>query len=171
MSAPRVLLCVSAESGAGKTTLLERLIPELGRRGVCCAVVKLTHHDVDPDPPGKDSGRLRDAGARGVVLAGPRRATLCVPGRQDIARLAHLAAAVGDVDLVLVEGGRAEPDLPRIEVVAPGGRLATTDPALLVAVAADADVAPPGTPRFARDAVPELADLVADWARRAAPSP
>ena len=39
--------CVAAASGAGKTTLLERLIPALAARGVRCAAVKLTHHDVE----------------------------------------------------------------------------------------------------------------------------
>jgi molybdopterin-guanine dinucleotide biosynthesis protein len=47
-----------AASGTGKTTLLIRLIPVLRERGLRCAVIKHSHHDVAIDRPGKDSHRL-----------------------------------------------------------------------------------------------------------------
>jgi len=154
-----VLLVVAAASGAGKTTLLERLIPALAARGVRCAAVKLTHHDVDPDPEGKDSRRLRDAGAAAVALGGPRVTTVFVPERRDVAALARLAAdAAGDADLVLVEGGRGEPDLPRVEIVPPGG-VPVSPPGTLEALVCD-DALRADVPVFRRDDVDALADLV-----------
>ncbi len=159
---PRVLLVVAAASGAGKTTLLERLIPALAARGVRCAAVKLTHHDVDPDPEGKDSRRLRDAGAAAAVLGGPRVTSVFVPQRRSIAALARLAAAAGDVDLVLVEGGRDEPHLPRIEIVAEGAG-PISDAALLVAVVGCGSPSR-DVPVFGRDDVLALANHIAAWA-------
>lgn len=157
-----VLLVVAAASGTGKTTLLERLLPALAARGVRCAAVKLTHHDVDPDPPGKDSRRLRDAGAAAVVLGGPRVTSVFVPERRDIRALAQLAAsAAGGVDLVLVEGGRSEPEMPRIEVLAAGAAPVSPD-GVLVALACDGPAAA-GVPVFSRDDVDGLADHVIAW--------
>jgi len=158
-----VLLVVAASSGAGKTTLLERLIPALATRGIRTAIVKLTHHDVDPDPEGKDSRRLRDAGATAAVLAGPRVTSLFVPRRLDVPALAALAAGAAPTDLVLVEGGRDVPVLPRIEVVAPGGALHTTDASLLVAVATDDGHAPDGVRVFPRADANGMAAHVATW--------
>lgn len=154
-----VLLVVAAGSGAGKTTLLERLIPALAARGVRCAAVKLTHHDVDPDPEGKDSRRLRDAGAAAAVLGGPRVTSVFVPERRGVAALARLAAdAAGGTDLVLVEGGRGEPDLPRVEIV-PAGGVPVSPVGTLVALVCD-DALRADVPVFRRDDVEALADHV-----------
>lgn len=101
---PRVLLVVSAESGAGKTTLLERLVPRLRERGLRVAAVKRTHHDVELDAAGKDSRRLRDAGAAPVVLRGPRVTTVFAPtpAGDELATLVGAAVAFGPLDVVLV---------------------------------------------------------------------
>ncbi len=158
-----VLLVVAASSGAGKTTLLEGLIPALAARGVRTAIVKLTHHDIDPDPEGKDSRRLRDAGATAAVLGAPRVTSLFVPRRLDVPALAALAASAAPTDLVLVEGGRDVPDLPRIEVVPPGGALHTQERSVLVAIACENECAPEGVPSFARSDVESLAAHVGSW--------
>jgi len=81
------VLGIAGWSGSGKTTLLERLIPALARRGVRVGVIKQTHHDFELDRPGKDSHRLRQAGAsrrtpsrRSPISSFPR----CpLPGRHD----------------------------------------------------------------------------------------
>ena len=66
---PTPLVGFVAYSGTGKTTLLERLIPWLRQRDIRVATVKHTHHRFDIDQPGKDSYRLRAAGARQVLVA------------------------------------------------------------------------------------------------------
>jgi molybdopterin-guanine dinucleotide biosynthesis protein B len=156
-----ILLVVAASSGSGKTTLLTRLIPALAARGVRCAAVKLTHHDVDPDAEGKDSRRLRDAGAAAAVLGGPSVTSLFVPERRDVVSLARLAAGAAEVDLVLVEGGRSTPNLPRIEVV-PAGEEPISAADTLVAVACDTEL-PATVPVVRRDDVEALADHVRAW--------
>lgn len=134
------------DSGAGKTTLLERVIEELAREGVRIAALKHSSGFADPDPPGKDSARLRRAGAARVVLASADRTVVFLdhPGAEPPPpqRLAWLA----DADLVLVESYR-EADLPCVEVLR--SALPRRSPRLagdprLVAVAAD--FAPEGVP-------------------------
>jgi molybdopterin-guanine dinucleotide biosynthesis protein MobB len=69
----RPILGFVAFSGTGKTTLLEQLIPLLRRQGIRVALLKHAHHDFDIDKPGKDSYRLRQAGATQVMIASKRR--------------------------------------------------------------------------------------------------
>ena len=108
----------AAFSGTGKTTLLEQLIPLLISRGLKLGLIKASHHDIDPDKPGKDSYRLRRAGASQLVLSTPKR-SICYTEYPDIVehnlneqlRLLDLKR----LDLVLVEGFR-EADIPKIEL-------------------------------------------------------
>ena len=60
---PIPLLGFAAFSGTGKTTLLEKLIPILVENNLRVALIKHSHHDIEMDKPGKDSYRLRKAGA------------------------------------------------------------------------------------------------------------
>ena len=55
-------------SGSGKTTLIEQLIPRLSKRGLRVSLIKHAHHTFDVDQPGKDSYRLRAAGASEVLV-------------------------------------------------------------------------------------------------------
>lgn len=108
---------VVAPSGTGKTTLLQALAPCLRAHGLRIGYLKHTHHDVDLDQPGKDSYRLRAAGAAQVLLVSDRRWALLTEqagtpsldvllGQFDAARL----------DLVLIEGLRGD-RYPKIEVL------------------------------------------------------
>ncbi|MBF0157877.1 MAG: molybdopterin-guanine dinucleotide biosynthesis protein B, partial [Magnetococcales bacterium] len=63
----------AAPSGSGKTTLLEAVIRLLSGWGLRVAAVKHGHHPADPDIPGKDTFRFRQAGAQGVIFASPAR--------------------------------------------------------------------------------------------------
>lgn len=134
-----------AFSDTGKTTLLTRLIPQLDARGVRCAATKHSHHDVEIDRPGKDSHRLREAGARQVLLASPYRTFwveegdgVTEPGLYDLVARLDLEA----VDLVLVEGFRHE-RLPKIEIHRPdrGTPLLCVDDEQIIALATDAEPA------------------------------
>ena len=109
---PIPLLGLAAYSGTGKTTLLEQLIPRLIEQGLNIAVVKHSHHDIEMDKPGKDSYRLRKAGACQLLLAGTRRAVLFNEyGQQQDKKLIDqlLLLNIQNLDLVLVEGYRDEP--------------------------------------------------------------
>jgi molybdopterin-guanine dinucleotide biosynthesis adapter protein len=151
---PRI--AVVGFSGAGKTTLLERLLPALLRRGLSVAVVKHTWHAHDFDRPGKDSARLKAAGARAVFLAGPGSAAWFGPPPPK----AVIDRMLGPVDLILVEGGKELP-VPKIEVHrrALGKPLLCGSDLRVFAVVTDARPRRK-LPRFSSDDVEPLADLV-----------
>ena len=115
------LIGFAAYSGTGKTTLLEKLLPILVERRLRVGVVKASHHDIEPDKPGKDSYRLRHAGATQLVLSTPGR-SVCYTERDpgtprtlaEQLRLLDLA----NLDLVVVEGFRDEP-FAKIELYRP----------------------------------------------------
>ncbi|MBS9404157.1 molybdopterin-guanine dinucleotide biosynthesis protein B [Halomonas sp. TRM85114] len=112
------LLGIAAWSGTGKTTLLEGLLPRLRQQGLRVAVIKHAHHGFDVDQPGKDSYRLREAGASPMLVASRSRVALMMdtPGAGE-ANLVELIAMVRQQapDLVLVEGFKAWP-LPKLEL-------------------------------------------------------
>ncbi|BBI62342.1 hypothetical protein HSBAA_36480 [Vreelandella sulfidaeris] len=70
------ILGIAAWSGTGKTTLLEQLLPRLREQGLKVAVIKHAHHSFDVDQPGKDSYKLRSAGAAPVLIASRQRFAL-----------------------------------------------------------------------------------------------
>jgi len=116
---PRPLLGFVAFSGTGKTTLLEQLIPRLRGHGLRVALLKHAHHDFDIDQPGKDSYRLRKAGASQVMVASARRWALINENdeQQPEPQLAQLLPHLDpqQFDLLLVEGFKHEP-YPKIEL-------------------------------------------------------
>ncbi len=119
------LLGFAAFSGTGKTTLLEQLIPELNQVNIRVAMVKHTHHEkFDIDHPGKDSYRLRKAGASQMLVASGKRWALMVEqNKQDDQKdyndpnlfelLTHLNTQ--NIDLILVEGFKHE-NISKIEL-------------------------------------------------------
>ncbi|WP_110599301.1 molybdopterin-guanine dinucleotide biosynthesis protein B [Salinicola lusitanus] len=112
------LLGIAAWSGTGKTTLLETLLPRLRARGWPAAVIKHAHHDFDIDKPGKDSHRLRAAGATPMVVASGRRFALMMetPGQQEPDLPALVAQVAGlKPKLILVEGFKTWP-IPKLEL-------------------------------------------------------
>ncbi|MCK2182970.1 molybdopterin-guanine dinucleotide biosynthesis protein B [Halomonas getboli] len=165
------LLGIAAWSGTGKTTLLERLLPALRERGLRVAVIKHAHHAFDVDQPGKDSHRLRQAGAEPILVASRARVALMMetPDREE-ADLAELVEMVRPQrpDLVLVEGFKAWP-LSKLELYreAVGKPLRAAEDAWIVAVASDgAPALPAGVEALDLNDLDALADWVAAWPAR-----
>lgn len=158
------LLGMAAWSGTGKTTLLEKLIPLLKAKGLRVAVIKHAHHDFDIDRPGKDSHRLRHAGASQMLVASRKRWALMVETDDDRAepQLDELLAVLDQdkLDLILVEGFKHEA-FPRIEL----HRGALNRPMLfphdpqIIAIAADCPIDAP-IPRLDINDVEEIATFV-----------
>ena len=116
------LLGFCAYSGTGKTTLLTQLIPVLKEQGLKIGLVKHAHHQFDTDLPGKDSYKLRKAGACEMLVASSKRWALVheSPERKEDPVLEELLPylSLGELDLVLVEGFKHE-TLPKIEINRP----------------------------------------------------
>ena len=102
------VLALVGWSGSGKTTLLTALLPLLAARGLRVSTIKHAHHGFDIDRPGKDSFRHRQAGAVEVLVASGTRWALLHEVTGPEPTLPALLARLAPVDLVLVEGFKAE---------------------------------------------------------------
>tara|TARA_R110002020_G_scaffold32900_6_gene100718 strand:+ start:1054 stop:1602 length:549 start_codon:yes stop_codon:yes gene_type:complete len=159
------ILGIAAWSGTGKTTLLEKLLPRLAEYGLKVAVIKHAHHSFDVDQPGKDSYKLRSAGAAPVLVASRQRFALMqeTPGQEepDLVQLIAMMAP-HKPDLVIVEGFKAWP-IPKLVLYRDG----IGDAAILTGqwVEAVALSAPPPIDLAASVAQLDLGDseAVAQW--------
>ncbi len=142
MNIPKILGFI-ANSGTGKTSLLLKLIPLLKAKGLKIAIIKHSHHNFDIDHPGKDSYRLRHAGADQMLIASRRHWALMVELEDQNLEEPNLEQLISkldqeNLDLILVEGFKHEA-IPKIEVHRPNlGKLAffPTDPNV-IAIACD----------------------------------
>ena len=155
-----VILEVIGYSGSGKTTLIEKLIPALRKRGIRLAVIKHTSHHHELDKPGKDSHRLRQAGAEAVMVSSPRMVAMFreIEREWPLERLLHHLPK--KIDLVIAEGFRSSA-YPCLEVyrrsVSPD--LKCRDDRNLLAVVGD-DPGALSVPRFNRDAVRAITEFL-----------
>jgi len=115
------ILGFAAYSGTGKTTLLTRLIPLLKKSGLKPGVIKHSHHNFEIDQPGKDSFRLRTAGATPVMLVSTHRRAIITefenmtePKLDDQLKVFDQSS----INLILVEGFKTE-NFPKIELHRP----------------------------------------------------
>jgi len=144
------ILGFAAFSGTGKTTLLEQIIQLLKQQSLRIALIKHSHHNFQIDQPGKDSFRLRAAGASPVMLISSHRraiitelSTVQEPKLDDQLKLFDQS----ELDLILVEGFKAEV-FPKIEL----HRSTMNKPLLypndpnIIAIATDINLVAPNTP-------------------------
>lgn len=167
---PVPILGFCAYSGTGKTTLLTQLIPLLKAQGLRLAVIKHTHHVIDVDKPGKDSYRMREAGAEQVILASKQRLIVMreLPQAHDEALLADALAAIpaGSADLILIEGFKHEP-FPRIEVHRKGlgnPLLFPSDPHIIAIATDDVELHTPDEIKCLNlNVITEITTFVRQW--------
>jgi len=133
------ILGIAGWSGAGKTTLVTKLIPVLSERGIRVSTIKHAHHMFDPDQPGKDSYKHREAGAAEVLVSSSRRWALIHEHRgESEPTLETLLTRLEPADLVLVEGWK-HGNHPKLEVYRPavGKPLLVQEDSSVIAVASD----------------------------------
>jgi molybdopterin-guanine dinucleotide biosynthesis protein B len=155
-------------SGSGKTTLLAKVIPRLVVRGLKVSTLKHAHHGFDVDQPGKDSHTHRMVGASEVLVSSANRWALVHELRgQPEPALGALLAKLSPVDLVLIEGYKAETH-PKLEVyrAAVGKPLLHPDDPAIVAVASDEPLPAARVPVVDLDDVERIVDILI---RHAAP--
>jgi molybdopterin-guanine dinucleotide biosynthesis protein B len=152
------IIAFVGNSGSGKTRLMVRLVAELKKRGRAVAVIKHCGHGFDLGGNKKDSSQYLAAGANGVAVTSSRqwaviRKSRQVPSYKAIARDSFRAA-----DIILVEGGRKDKSLKKVEVMRRGVSDNVKTPAReLAAVVANFPVAC-DVPVFSPDAVADVAD-------------
>ncbi|PSU34741.1 bifunctional molybdopterin-guanine dinucleotide biosynthesis adaptor protein MobB/molybdopterin molybdotransferase MoeA [Photobacterium lutimaris] len=111
------ILGFAAWSGTGKTTLLEAMLPKLVEHGIRVAVIKHAHHNFDIDKEGKDSYRLRKAGAAQMLISSRYRRAMVTETPDEEASLPQLIAQLdlNALDLILIEGFK-KLSFPKIEL-------------------------------------------------------
>lgn len=148
---------------SGKTTLMARLVEEFTRRGYVVSAIKHAHHSFDIDHPGRDTYKLREAGARQVAIVSPRRwALMHELGDEEEPSFSEILSHIGSSDLVLVEGYKGGP-FPKIEARSNRSRtsepLSETDP-LIVAIATDEDNGTGALPHHDINDISCIADFI-----------
>jgi molybdopterin-guanine dinucleotide biosynthesis protein B len=154
------IVAIVGKSDSGKTTLLEKLIPELKARGYRVGAVKHDIHGFDIDHPGKDSWRMKQAGACTVVISSPEKVALVrdVDFEEPLDTL--ISRYFSDVDIILTEGYKKE-NKPKIEVFrpelneAPLCRAGENFVAIVSSTSQDVDV-----PHFNLDNIKGVADFL-----------
>ena len=106
------VITMTGWSNSGKTTFTTRVVELLGNAGVRVGVIKHHgHREGGVDQPGKDSWKYAQAGANPVVLAASAQYAIFVSTPQREATRDELVEKIADdVDLVIVEGFRADAD-------------------------------------------------------------
>ncbi|CAH6812141.1 bifunctional molybdopterin-guanine dinucleotide biosynthesis adaptor protein MobB/molybdopterin molybdotransferase MoeA [Vibrio chagasii] len=161
------LLGFAAYSGTGKTTVLEALLPLLTNAGLKVGVLKHAHHDFDVDKPGKDSYRLRKAGANQMLISSRNRHVMMTETPEAEADFDYLLTRfdTNTLDLILVEGCKniAFPkiELHRDEVGKPW--LYPNDDNI-IAIAADSKVES-DLPQMAISDLEAIRDFIIDYAQ------
>ncbi|GHW51778.1 bifunctional molybdopterin-guanine dinucleotide biosynthesis adaptor protein MobB/molybdopterin molybdotransferase MoeA [Vibrio cholerae] len=162
------LLGFAAYSGTGKTTLLEALLPKLTATGLRIGLLKHAHHDFDVDKPGKDSYRLRKAGASQMLIASRNRHALMTETPDAEAELDYLLTRFDaeKLDVILVEGCK-NIAFPKIEL----HRAEVGKPWLyphdenIIAIAADETVET-ALPQMHINDLDAIADFVLDYVNK-----
>ncbi|HFF4040384.1 TPA: bifunctional molybdopterin-guanine dinucleotide biosynthesis adaptor protein MobB/molybdopterin molybdotransferase MoeA, partial [Vibrio cholerae O1] len=158
----------AAYSGTGKTTLLEALLPKLTATGLRIGLLKHAHHDFDVDKPGKDSYRLRKAGASQMLIASRNRHALMTETPDAEAEFDYLLTRFDaeKLDVILVEGCK-NIAFPKIEL----HRAEVGKPWLyphdknIIAIAADETVAT-DLPQMHINDLDAIADFVLDYVNK-----
>ncbi len=161
------VLGFAAYSGTGKTTLLVKLLPLMKLQGLRVALIKQTHHGFEIDKPGKDSFKLRKAGADQVLLSSGKRCAV-ITEYEDIIEpdLSELINKLDlkNIDLIMVEGFKHLP-FDKIELHRPaiGKKLIFPDDDAVIAVASDENIATDDLPLLNINAPEEVAGFINRW--------
>jgi len=154
------IIAVCGVKNSGKTTLLTKVIPILKERGLRVAAIKHDGHDFNPDMPGTDSYRLREAGACGIGVYSPNRYMLTA--EQTGITPAFFAPFFERADLILLEGGK-HTAYPKIEIVRRGvSERPVSDTSTLLALCSDLDIQVPGVPTLPFDDYGSIAQVIID---------
>ena len=109
------IICIVGASDSGKTTFLEKLIPELVARGYRVGAIKHDAHGFEMDHEGKDTWKLRCAGAAVVAISSPNlfASIRRTDGEMSLEEIG--ARFFWTEDILIAEGFKRAP-FPKIEI-------------------------------------------------------
>lgn len=132
------VFAISGVKNSGKTTFLEGLLREMTHRGYYCAVIKHDGHDFEADVPGRDSYRLKAAGAYASAVYSDNK-WMIVKEEQGMDEK-RLAKCFSEADFIFLEGFKRS-HYPKIEIVRSAvSSSPVCDPETLLAVATDLQI-------------------------------
>jgi len=154
------VLGIVGDSNSGKTRLISLLLPELKKRGFSVAIIKHCAHGFDFGQEDKDSAQFFKAGAESVILVSPGEHVVLEKKAAESDLKALAARLLKNNDFVLVEGGRKDKELQKIEVFRKGisERIESSSEELL-AVVSDKEVST-DKPVFHPDQIAEISDFL-----------
>ena len=146
-------------SKSGKTTVMSAVIDRLTASGYRIGAIKHDVHGFTMDQPGKDTWRLKKAGAVATLISSPKRIGLVMDADRDTP-LEKLLGMLSGLDVVLIEGYKSA-RLPKIEVYRPesGNSPVCKDDPHLIAVVSDADLNW-SVPRFSLSDAEGIAEFI-----------
>jgi molybdopterin-guanine dinucleotide biosynthesis protein MobB len=151
------IVAVCGTKNVGKTTLLVNLISQLSQQGLLVAALKHDGHDFQPDVPGTDSFRLRQAGAYGTAVYSGYR--YMVTKQTPLASVEQLRAHFPEAQVILLEGGKNSP-FPKIEILRMGFSEMVVGCSPHLALCTDGPWTLAGVPTVGLTDYPRLAELI-----------
>jgi len=109
------IICIVGKKKSGKTTFIEKLLPELKALGVAVGAIKHDAHSFEMDHEGKDSWRLKQAGAETVVISSPDRIAM-IKSVDHEHTLPELAESLFPGKHMILTEGYFNSDSPKVEV-------------------------------------------------------
>ncbi|MHC4660483.1 MAG: molybdopterin-guanine dinucleotide biosynthesis protein B [Planctomycetota bacterium] len=158
----KAVVAFVGKSNSGKTTVLEKVVAELSGRGRRVGVIKHDAHEFEIDHEGKDSYRLKHAGAKTAVISSAGKFAMVTDLDAPLELETIVARYFADCEIVLAEGWKKEAKV-KIEVfrtaahaepLCPKGRADG-----LIGLVTDDDI-DLGVPKFATGDAKGIADLI-----------
>lgn len=169
-SLPIPILGFAAYSGTGKTTLLEALLPMLTKAGLRIGMLKHAHHNFDVDKEGKDSYRLRKAGASQMLISSRNRYALMTETPDAESEFEYLLSRfdTSKLDVILVEGCK-NIAFPKIELhrEVVGKPWLHPNDTNIIAIAADTKVLETDLPQMDINDLDSIAQFVVSYVESA----
>ncbi|MCP5514166.1 MAG: molybdopterin-guanine dinucleotide biosynthesis protein B [Spirochaetales bacterium] len=100
---------IAGYSGSGKTTLIEKLCSQLGEEGVSTGYFKHDAHKFIMDKEGKDTERVKKAGAGGIAIQDPLHSAFILEHGNSGTDEAVLEQSFSPFDVLFIEGNKHSP--------------------------------------------------------------
>jgi molybdopterin-guanine dinucleotide biosynthesis protein B len=150
-------------SDSGKTQLMRKLIGELKSRGYTVSVIKHCAHGFDLEEQGKDTAQFMEAGSDSVCMYSPDGMAVFQQEKSELNVKKISREYLKSSDFILVEGGRSDKDLKKIEVLRKGfSEKILCSPEELIAVVSDFDTGK-DIPVFHPEHIEKIADFLENY--------
>jgi molybdopterin-guanine dinucleotide biosynthesis protein B len=135
------IFAIVGHSDSGKTQIILKLIGELKKRGHTVCVIKHCAHGFDLEAEGKDSAKFAEAGSDSVCMYSSDKLAILQQKKIDLDARQISREYIPHTDFILVEGGRSDKTLKKIEVLRKGiSEKIEGSPEELIAIVSDFDV-------------------------------